>query len=627
MTQLVLNIGTANGGDGDTLRAAMIKVNTNFTEIYDSAQLSSFISITGNEIAATRTNDDLVLSPAGTGGVSFPAIRINDNNIEGTRTNENINLLPAGTGSVIFGAISISGTTLSSADSSIININDGLIVDGTLNVSGASTLSGAVTMSSTLDVASGLTTLSSLSVTGATTLAGPVGIDNLTLNDNIISSASNSDIILSPGGTGTVIIDNLTIDSNINITDNAIQTTATNSDLFLLASGTGDVVVGALRISGTTVTSDDSSAIQINEALTIDSNISITDNEIQATASNSDLVLSASGTGDVVAGAIRIHGTTVTSDDSTAIQINEAVTIDSNISITDNEIQATQTNSDLVLLASGTGGVLAGALRISGTTITSDDSSAIQINEPLTIDSSISIADNVISSTQSNSDLVLSASGTGSVKVTGDLDINGGTIDGTVIGGGTAVAGTFTTVSTTASVIIDGVTIADNTVSTNASNSTLELTGNGTGGVSLSGFTFPTTDGSSGQFLSTNGLGVLSFASAGVSLSHSDIADATTTISSSAASVVNTFDKTVYRSAKYFISISNAADTRFEYTEANVTHDGTTAYIVSFGSTTNYTAPLASLSVDVNGDDVRLIASNITSDACVFKFQRIAFDV
>jgi hypothetical protein len=627
MTQLVLNIGTANGGDGDTLRAAMIKVNTNFTEIYDSAQLSSFISITGNEIAATRTNDDLVLSPAGTGGVSFPAIRINDNNIEGTRTNENINLIPAGTGSVIFGAISISGTTLSSADSSIININDGLIVDGTLNVSGASTLSGAVTMSSTLDVASGLTTLSSLSVTGATTLAGPVGIDNLTLNDNIISSASNSDIILSPGGTGSVVIDTLTIDSNINITDNAIQTTATNSDLLLSASGTGDVVVGALRVHGTTITSDDSSVININETLTIDSNINITDNEIQTTASNSDLVLSASGTGDVVAGAIRIHGTTITSDDSSAIQINEALTIDSSISITDNEIQATQSNSDLVLLASGTGGVIAGALRISGTTITSDDSSAIQINEALTIDSSISIADNVISSTQSNSDLVLSASGTGSVKVTGDLDINGGTIDGTVIGGGTAVAGTFTTVSTTASVIIDGVTIADNTVSTNASNSTLELTGNGTGGVSLSGFTFPTTDGSAGQFLSTNGLGVLAFATAGVSLNHSDIADATTTISSSAASVVNTFDKTVYRSAKYFISISNAADTRFEYTEANVTHDGTTAYIVSFGSTTNYTDPLASLSVDVNGDDIRLIASNITSDACVFKFQRIVFDV
>ena len=175
--------------------------------------------------------------------------------------------------------------------------------------------------------------------------------------------------------------------------------------------------------------------------------------------------------------------------------------------------------------------------------------------------------------------------------------------------------------------IIDAVTIADNTVSTNASNSTLELTGNGTGGVSLSGFTFPTTDGSAGQFLSTNGLGVLAFATAGVSLNHSDIADATTTISSSAASVVNTFDKTVYRSAKYFISISNAADTRFEYTEANVTNDGTTAYIVSFGSTTNYTDPLASLSVDVNGDDIRLIASNITSDACVFKFQRIVFDV
>ena len=115
MAQLTLNIGSnANDGTGDTLRAAMEKVNTNFTELYASPLFSGDLSFSGNNISATRTNDDIVFVPAGTGSVAFPAIKINDNNIEGTRSNENINLVPSGTGSVVFGAIKIKGTTLSS---------------------------------------------------------------------------------------------------------------------------------------------------------------------------------------------------------------------------------------------------------------------------------------------------------------------------------------------------------------------------------------------------------------------------------------------------------------------------------------------------------------------------------
>ena len=62
MAQLVLNVGTnANDGTGDTLRDAMIKVNTNFTEVYGSAGFDlTTIQVTGNEIRATRTNDDIV---------------------------------------------------------------------------------------------------------------------------------------------------------------------------------------------------------------------------------------------------------------------------------------------------------------------------------------------------------------------------------------------------------------------------------------------------------------------------------------------------------------------------------------------------------------------------------------
>ena len=174
MSQLVLNVGSnANDGTGDTLRDAMIKVNTNFTEVYGSAGFDlTTIQVTGNEIRATRTNDDIVFKPAGAGAVVFPALRINGNNIEGTRSNEDINLVPSGTGNVVFGAIQIAGTTLSSTDSTSININEGLIVDGTLSVSGSTTFSGSISAGSGSTV--GNITLADGSITDSSGASGTI---------------------------------------------------------------------------------------------------------------------------------------------------------------------------------------------------------------------------------------------------------------------------------------------------------------------------------------------------------------------------------------------------------------------------------------------------------------------
>ena len=460
MAQQTLNVGSnANDGTGDTLRSAMQKVNTMFTELYLSPLSGGDLSFTGNEISATRSNEDLVFKPSGTGSVSFPAIRINDNNIEGTRSNENINLLPNGTGSVVFGAIKFTGTTLSSDDSTVININEGLVVDGTLNVSGASTLTGAVNLSSTLQVPSALTTLSTLNVTGTTSLVGTTTIDNLTFNDNTISSSSNADINLTPGGTGTVVIENLTIDSNINITDNEIKTTTSNSDLVISPAGTGQIVIAK-------------------------------------------------------------------------------------------------------------------------------------------------------------------------------ADINSGAIDNTVIGATTPAAGTFTTLITNSALTVDGVTIDDNTISTNSSNANLELTGNGTGTVTISGFGFPTSDGTSNQVLKTDGSGNLGFVtlSSPSTLNHSEIGDNTATVATSATSLVDSWASASYRSAKYHISISDATNSRFEMVEATLIHgpsaDSTTeAYITVFGNTGSYTDPLCTLTADIDDGNVRLLATNITSDSTVFKFQRTLIDL
>ena len=284
------------------------------------------------------------------------------------------------------------------------------------------------------------------------------------------------------------------------------------------------------------------------------------------------------------------------------------------ITITGNEIRANRSNDDLVLEPSGTGVVTTPAL---------------------TVDSNINITDNIIKTTVSNSDLVLEPSGTGSVVIS-KVDINSGAIDNTVIGANTALAGSFTTLTASTSASIDGVIIADNTITT-TSNADLELSGAGTGTVSIEGIKFPTSDGTTGQFLKTDGSGQLAFATATATLSHSDINDNTTTVASSSTSVIDTFSTATYRSAKYFISISDTTNGRYEMVEANVVHgpsaDSTVeAYITVFGELSNYTGdgstlPIAQFTVDVLNGDVRLKATNITSDSTVFKFQRTTIDL
>ena len=529
MAQQTLNTGSnANDGTGDTLRSAMTKVNEMFTELYLSPLTGGDLSFSGNEISATRSNEDLVFKPSGTGAVSFPAIRINDNAIEGTRSNDNINLLPSGTGSVVFGAVKFRGTTLSSDDSTAININDGLIVDGTLNVSGTAN-------------------------TGTLTAATGSTFGNLTLANGSITDSSNA---ISFG--------------NENLSTTGTITAATGSTL------------GNLTLADGSIT-DSSGEISFG-----DENLTTT-----GTLDVSGLTTLGSLT---VTGAVTFGGGGITVD---------------NLILNDNIISSSS-NADINLTPGGTG-----VVNISN----------------LTIDSNINIKDNEIKTTTSNSDLVIAPAGTGSVVIA-KADINSGTIDNTVIGATTPLAGSFTSLNTTAGLTIDGVTIDDNTVSTNASNANLELSGNGTGTVTISGFGFPTADGSADQVLKTDGAGILGFVtlSSPSTLNHSEIGDNTATVATSATSLVDSWSSATYRSAKYHISISDTTNSRFEIVEASVIHgpsaDSTIeAYVTVFGNTGSYSAPLCTFTADVDDGNVRLLATNITNNSTVFKFQRTLIDL
>ena len=387
--------------------------------------------------------------------------------------------------------------------------------------------------------------------------------------------------------------------SGIIVRGNEITATRTNDDLVLRASGTGSVTAGALKFKGTSISSDDSTAVNINENLAIDGTITAT----SFTGDGSALTgLSASSLGD-----LSVVGSTIIAPSNADITLAPAGTgaiVLPAITINDNNITGTRSNEDINITPSGTGQVIV---------------------PKLTIDSKITIQDNEITALLTNDDIVITPSGTGSV-VMSKVDINGGAIDGATVGASSATTGVFTTVTANTSATVDGITLTDNEISANATNANLVLSGSGSGGVSISGFTFPTSDGSSGQFLKTDGSGTLSFATAGVTLNHSAIADGTTTLSASTTSNIDTFSASSSRSAKYIVSATNTEDGRFEIVEANITHDGTNAYIATFGSVTSGTEGLGTYSADINSGNVRFRCTPITSDSIVFKFQRIALN-
>ena len=303
----------------------------------------------------------------------------------------------------------------------------------------------------------------------------------------------------------------------------------------------------------------------------------------------------ADGTGD----SIRTAGAKINSNFD-EIYANSAMS--SQISVSGNNIKSTQSNADIFLAGSGTGTVAM---------------------PNILVDSIIKINGNKISTLATQADLELTPSGTGSVIIS-KVDVNSGTIDNTVIGATTPVAGTFTTLSID-TLDADGINITNHQI-TSTSNADIELVTNATGKVKLNQIAFPSVDGTVGEILKTDGSGSLFFLGHSTLYDHSLTEDATATVlgSSSSAQVIDTWSASTHRSVKYHLQISDATADRYKLVEANVTHDGSTAYISVTGGASNGAGDGSSiydsldLSADVSGGNVRLLGTvNNTNDQVI----------
>jgi hypothetical protein len=161
MTQQIINIGAApNDGEGDNLRTAFDKVNDNFSNVWAQGPVDSNVRIQGNTISTLQVNQDLALSPNGTGN-----IRLNNNTIPGAN---NTWFLGSTTnrwrglyvGNVTANNLSVSG---------IVDLSGDVTVGGNLTVVGNTIQIGNITTDTkTIQLANTATTDSAANGAGVT---------------------------------------------------------------------------------------------------------------------------------------------------------------------------------------------------------------------------------------------------------------------------------------------------------------------------------------------------------------------------------------------------------------------------------------------------------------------------
>jgi hypothetical protein len=598
MAKQSIGIGSsANDGTGDPLRTAFDKINDNFDELY----------------GATAEANDLIedASPQLGGDLD-----VNGRRITSARSNEDIVLLPNGTGGVVASALRFAGTTISSDDSSSVNINEGLIVDGTASVS------GAVSMASTL------------AVTGvATFTATPVFSSDITLTDDlsfvsdgaVVNFGANSEIQLTHvhnvgllltetgGGAPTLTFRDSALsisssaDGQLDIaadTELQISTTLVDLNGNLDVSGTA-LITGVATFTATPIFSSD-------VTVTDDVNL-ISDSAVVTFGADSEVSLT--HTNDV--------GLTLNSTNK--LMFNDASQFIQGISATvlglgaTAEIDLTATAIDINGTCDISGTLTTAAVTASGT---ATFNGAVVINGATSIGDLNILADGTIT-TDTNGDFVVDPAGTGAIVLTGpitatgvqtttgqlnvdNLRLDGNTLSATsgaitltpAAGQNVIVGGTNTNLTGTEAnfTLMEATTVRANALQNDTSDGDLAISTQGTGVVSvasqltLTGSFLPAIH----TFVATDAVTITEHA--GRTLLLGEVGgNAALTLTLPAA----TGTGAVY---KFIVSVTNTSNYKIQVADATDTIDGIMLYLDEDGTAiTGFPTVAASDTITLNG--------------------------
>ncbi len=517
-----------------------------------------------------------------------------------------------------------------------------------------------VTVGSTtteLDGESGLTfDGSTLAVTGAVTISGNLTVNgdtstvsttNTTIEDNIIEL--NSGISQSLNDAGIIIERGTTGNNAAIIWDESADTFVLGTTTATAADKSGGITIdaGSLKIA----------------SLEVDG-VTVTDNIITSNSSNADLEINANGSGTVVLENLSIAGDGAT---VTGILDEDAMGSDSNVKLaTQQSIKAyvdaqdAAIASDTLTLTNKTFDVEGTGNSISNIDVADFKAAAIVLesegigsnDNDTTLPTSAAVKDYVDTQITAEDLDVAADSGTAAVDLDSQsLTVTGGTGIGTTATGQAVTINIDSTVATLTgsqtltnkvltSPTINSPTIATptitgamtatsvttNDVTTNGSNADLDLAPQGTGKVKLYGtYTFPTSDGSNGTALVTDGSGTLSFGSVGSKPVSDDGAAVAITDKriTSTARTIDSFHSSFQDSVLYYVVSNDHNEDAVNVQKVSVCHNDSGAFISSAGALSKAsTSEMTTFTAGLDNDMVRVKAASTNAVGGTLSFYK-----
>lgn len=414
---------TLNGTEiaGDITHTGNVTQTGNFTqtgatEITGNLTVSSYaqfekIKIDSNVISTTATDTDLTLEANGTGRIYIPSndvlidqnltvdglatiadvdvtntltagsfstgdILIDDNYITTQLTDSNLELKANGTGQVLIPNNDVEITQDLTVG------QDFTVTTGTTYLKDVS-VTGDITQTGDINQTGDFTTSGTAEITGNVTATGYLQVADIKISGHTVeSTATNTDLSLLPNGTGDILFE------DIRVTDNTFKSTGTNQDIILQPNGVGSVIVNSNQSLIIPVgSSADRPATPVNGMIRYNTDLDRYEGYAAAHTRWLQLsgVIDADGntyiTAELTPGANDNTIRFVVNNDLMAyIDANKlfAERIETNdIAIYDNQITTVATDTDIDLTTSGTGSVKIGNLKIRNNTITNSVSGAV----------------------------------------------------------------------------------------------------------------------------------------------------------------------------------------------------------------------------------------------------------
>jgi len=473
------------------------------------------INIDGNVIATTSTNANLELRANGTGNILLPTqdlIVSNNLDVQGTWNTSDMNVTQQ--------------VSASQFDNNTININSNII---TTDISNAD-----LELRATKDVKLN----DSVSITNELTVANTTTLNNTAINGNITHTGTatqtgNRVIAGDLTVTGDLDLDKSLQFEEILFDDNFITTTSTNANLELRANGTGQITVPYDNVNITnnlTLGTLNASTINIDNEFELENMISSTDieifdNVITTTNTNSNLELRSAGTGTTTLENIGFNNNIISST-SNSISFSTNQNLDLNIDTA--LLIPVGTTAERVTSASG--GIDGGTSLLAGSVLDGGDATTV-----------FDITDVIYDGGQA---IITSTGQQGDLRFNSDDNVFEGTATNTVTFGGVFSSNRLTSVTSDPTsdnlrfivsgavnpldstslvgeisgntlsihgIQTDDINVDTNIISTNVTNSNLELQANGSGSIVVDNIEV-----SSNNITNTSVDAVFKFASTGI---------------------------------------------------------------------------------------------------------------